>query len=75
MTLEVTYAAVTRSGLETPWKVEVGSASGFGQPVTITTTSAYFERFDFNEWYPEPSGRPCETGSSRSHSSGTRARC
>ena len=55
VTLEVTYAEVTRSGLETPWKVEVRSAGGFDQPVTITTTAAYFERFDFNQWYPEPS--------------------
>lgn len=56
VTLEVTYAEVTRSGLETPWKVEVIAPGGFDGPVTITTTAEYFERFDFNQWYPEPSG-------------------
>lgn len=56
VTLSVTYARVTRSGLETPWKVEVDSPRGFEGPVTITTTAQYFERFDFNQWYPEPSG-------------------
>ena len=55
VTLGVTYAMVTRSGLETPWKVEVRSPGGFDGPVTITTTAEYFERFDFNQWYPEPS--------------------
>lgn len=56
LTFAVTYAKVTRSGLETPWKVEVRSPLGFEGPVTITTTAEYFERFDFNQWYPEPSG-------------------
>jgi hypothetical protein len=54
-TLEVTYAKVTRSGLETPWKVEVRAPGGFEGPVTIATSARYFERFDFNQWYPEPS--------------------
>lgn len=56
VTLEVRYAEVTRSGLETPWKVAVIAPGGFDGPVTITTTAEYFERFDFNQWYPEPSG-------------------
>ena len=49
------YASVTRSGLATPWQVEVRSPAGFSGPVTIATSAAYFERFDFNQWYPEPS--------------------
>ena len=56
VSLVVTYAEVTRSGLETPWKVEIRSPGGFDRPVTITTTAEYFERFDFNQLYPEPSG-------------------
>lgn len=55
VTLEVSYAAVTRSGLETPWTVVVRSPDGFDGPITIATSAEYFERFDFNEWYPEPS--------------------
>lgn len=54
--LAVTYASVTRSGLATPWRVEVRSEAGFEGPVTLTTSADYFERFDFNQWYPEPSG-------------------
>ncbi|MGH2630426.1 MAG: hypothetical protein ACRDHI_07700 [Actinomycetota bacterium] len=55
VTLEVTYAQVTRSGLESPWRVEIRSSGGFDRPVTIMTSADYFERFDFNAWYPEPS--------------------
>lgn len=60
--LGVTYAAVTRSGLETPWEVEVVSPGGFRGAVTITTTSAYFERFDLNGWYPEPASTTVRDG-------------
>jgi hypothetical protein len=56
VTLAVTFARVTRSGLATPWRVEVRSEAGFEGPVTLTTSADYFERFDFNQWYPEPSG-------------------
>jgi len=51
----VEYASVTRSGLATPWQAEVRSPGGFGGPVTIATSAAYLDRFDFNQWYPEPS--------------------
>ena len=52
--LAVTYARVTRSGLATPWSVQVRSSAGFSRPITLTTSARYFERFDFNQWYPEP---------------------
>lgn len=55
VSLSVTYAVVTRSGLETPWSVTVRSPGGFPGPVTISTSAEYFTRFDFNQWYPEPS--------------------
>lgn len=53
--LAVTYASVTRPGLSTPWSVEVRRDGGFPGPVTVATTTTYFESFDFNQWYPEPS--------------------
>jgi hypothetical protein len=56
VTFRVEYASVTRSGLATPWQVEVRSPGGFEGPVTIATSAAYLDRFDFNQWYPEPSG-------------------
>lgn len=55
VTFTVEYASVTRSGLATPWQVEVRSPAGFGGPVTIATSADYLDRFDFNQWYPEPS--------------------
>jgi hypothetical protein len=60
--LFLTYAAVTRSGLETPWEVEVVSPAGFRGAVTVTTTSSYFERFDLNGWYPEPASMSVRDG-------------
>ena len=56
VSFRVEYASVTRSGLATPWQVEVRSPAGFSGPVTIATSAAYFDRFDFNQWYPEPTG-------------------
>lgn len=52
--LTVEYATVTRPGLATPWIVEVRRAGGFDGPVTLVTDATYFDRFDFNQLYPEP---------------------
>jgi hypothetical protein len=52
--LTVEYASVTRPGLASPWEVEVTHEGGFDGPVTIATDATYFERFDFNQFYPEP---------------------
>jgi hypothetical protein len=54
-TVTVTYAQVTRPGLATPWIVEVRRPGGFDGPVTVTTTADYFDGFDYNVLYPEPS--------------------
>lgn len=52
--LSVEYARVTRPGLATTWTVEVRHDGGFDGPVTLATAATYFERFDFNQFYPEP---------------------
>jgi hypothetical protein len=52
--LSVEYARVTRPGLASPWEVVVSRDGGFGGPVTIATSADYFDRFDFNQFYPEP---------------------
>jgi hypothetical protein len=52
--LSVEYARVTRPGLATTWTVAIARDGGFDRPITITTNADYFERFDFNEFYPEP---------------------
>jgi hypothetical protein len=52
--LTVEYASVTRPGLASPWEVEVTHEGGFDGPVTLATDAAYFDRFDFNQFFPEP---------------------
>lgn len=53
--LTVTYAKVSRPGLPTPWSLELRRAGGFDGPITISTSSAYFELFDENGFDPQPS--------------------
>lgn len=52
--LQVLYPAVTRPGLAVRWIVTVRRAGGFDGPVTISTTSRYFNLFDFNNTDPLP---------------------
>jgi len=52
--LTVEYAEVIRPGLATKWIVEVRNPAGFDGPVTLATSALYFDRFDFNQLYPEP---------------------
>jgi hypothetical protein len=54
--LTVTYPAVTRPGLAVRWSLEIRRRGGLGEQVTIATTSSYFDLFDFNQLYPQPSG-------------------
>jgi hypothetical protein len=52
--LSVEYEAVTRPGLASEWIVVVRRQGGFDGPVTLVTDATYFDRFDFNQYYPEP---------------------
>ena len=52
--LSVTYAAVSRAGLDTPWTVRVHRAGGFPGPIVLATTSDYFELFETQGLTPEP---------------------
>jgi hypothetical protein len=52
--LAVRYTSVTRPGLASTWEVEVRHQGGFDGPITLTTNADYFDRFDFNQFYPEP---------------------
>ena len=52
--LEVRYARVTRPGLAVPWTVTVRRDGGFDGPLTVATTSRYFDLFDENAFEPEP---------------------
>ena len=53
--LTVTYAAMSRPGLATPWDVEVRHPGGFDGPITIATTGDYMDMFDENGLDPDPS--------------------
>lgn len=53
--LAVTYPAVTRPGLAVRWAVEIRREGGLGDQVTLATTGSYFDLFDFNQFYPQPS--------------------
>jgi hypothetical protein len=53
--LDVRYAQVTRSGLVAPLRVRVLHAGGFDEPITLAFSKDIFDRFDFQNWYPNPS--------------------
>lgn len=53
--LDVRYAQVTRSGLAAPLRVLVRHPGGFDGPVTLAFNKGLFDRFDFQNWYPNPS--------------------
>ena len=53
--LDVMHAQVTRSGLVAPLRVRVGHPGGFCGPITLAFSKDIFDRFDFQNWYPNPS--------------------
>jgi hypothetical protein len=52
--LTVHYADRSRPGLATPWSIEVRRPGGFDEPITLATSSSYFDFFDENSLDPEP---------------------
>jgi hypothetical protein len=61
-TLAVHHAQVVRAGVAISFHVEVTHPGGFGGPVRLAISSDLFERFDFQNFYPNPSK---ETADSR----------
>ncbi|HEY9350188.1 MAG TPA: hypothetical protein VIP75_05805 [Acidothermales bacterium] len=53
--LNVRYAQITRSGLVAPLRVLVQRPGGFDGPITLAFSKDIFDRFDFQNWYPNPS--------------------
>jgi hypothetical protein len=51
--VELHYAKITRPGLATPWAVTVHRTGGFDGPITVRSTSAYFDLFDENGLDPD----------------------
>lgn len=52
--MSLDYAAVTRAGLATPYHLEVVRPDGFDGPFTIALSREFFDRFDFQNFYPNP---------------------
>ena len=52
--VEIYYTRITRPGLATPWAITVRRADGFSGPITVRSTSAYFDLFDENGLDPDP---------------------
>lgn len=53
--LEVRHAQVTRAGVAVPFHVTVRRPGGFEEPVTLSISASLLERFDFQNFYPNPS--------------------
>ncbi|MGH8894057.1 MAG: hypothetical protein ACRDWY_12255 [Actinomycetes bacterium] len=54
-TLSVRHAQVVRAGIAAPFHVRVESEDGFTGPVRLAVSAELFERFDFQNFYPNPS--------------------
>jgi hypothetical protein len=52
--LEVIYARLARAGMDVPWQVTVTHPGGFRGPVTLATTSSYFDMFETQGFRPAP---------------------
>jgi hypothetical protein len=61
VSLRVDYPAVTRAGVAAGYRVEVVRPGGFaGQPVTVAVDRSMFERFDYQNFYPNPSAETAD---------------
>lgn len=60
--LQVRHAQVTRAGIAVPMHVTVRHRGGFDGPFTLSISSRLMERFDFQNFYPNPA-KETATGS------------
>lgn len=59
--MTVEYPAITRSGVPAPFRVRVDQEQGFAGPVRIAVSDSFYEEFDFQNWYPNPTTEIGET--------------
>ena len=55
-TASLTYPAVARSGWDVPWTLRITRPGGFAGSVTVAVTASYFDVFESQRFFPEPSG-------------------
>ena len=53
--LSLRFATVARSGLDVPWTVTVVADAGFSDTVTLAVTGDYFDIYESQGFFPEPS--------------------
>jgi len=53
--LRLEYAASSRPGLDVPFEIEITDPDGLDPEVTIAVTGDYFDMYETQGWYPEPS--------------------
>ena len=53
--LSMEYTAITRAGMSTPFRVEVRQDEPFDGPIVIAVSRELFDKFDFQNFYPNPS--------------------
>jgi hypothetical protein len=54
-TLSVHHATVVRAGIAAPFHVTVRHPGGFNEPIRVAVSADLLERFDFQNFYPNPS--------------------
>jgi hypothetical protein len=54
-TAQLTYAAIARSGWDVPWTLRITHPGGFDGAVTVAVTADYFDIFESQRFWPEPS--------------------
>ncbi|GAB3600470.1 hypothetical protein GCM10027446_33750 [Angustibacter peucedani] len=55
-TATLTYARIARSGWDVPWTVQVRHPGGFDGAITLAVDADYFDIFESQRFFPEPSG-------------------
>jgi hypothetical protein len=61
--MRLAYPHVTRSGQPAaPYQVRVTHPGGFAAPIRIAFDEDVFDRFDFQNWYPNPESETGEPG-------------
>lgn len=60
--LDVRHPQVTRAGIAAPFHVVVRHPGGFAGPFTLSISSRLMERFDFQNFYPNPASETATAG-------------
>ncbi len=55
-TATLTYPAIARSGWDVPWTLRITRPGGFDGAVTVAVSGTYFDVFESQRFFPEPSG-------------------